>query len=116
MRRLFIFALFVSMVPMLSLAESTTGVDGLLTKIAGWIGAIGKIMIAATVVAFFYGLFLFVVSEGTNKDKGKSIMGWGIVALFVMVSIWGIVNFLQTSLGVTGGTKADPTTLIPDIK
>jgi hypothetical protein len=30
-------------------------------------------------------------------------MIWGVIALFVMVSVWGLVTLLQTNLGVTAG-------------
>jgi hypothetical protein len=31
-------------------------------------------------------------------------MIYGIIALFVMVSIWGIINVLQTTFNVQGGS------------
>jgi hypothetical protein len=33
-----------------------------------------------------------------EKEKAKNVMLWGLVALFVMVSVWGIVYFLQSDL------------------
>ncbi len=51
-------------------------------------------------LVFFWGLARFILKAGEQeaRDEGKQIMKWGIVALFVMVSIWGIVSFLQTDL------------------
>jgi len=52
---------------------------------------------------FFWGLAKLVLNAGDEKgrEEGKQIMKWGIVALFVLVSIWGIVIFIQRTLGVT---------------
>ncbi|MEK7116864.1 MAG: hypothetical protein AAB837_01725 [Patescibacteria group bacterium] len=62
---------------------------------------------------FFYGVAKYIWSAGTDKDEGKKIMVWGVVALFVMSSIWGIVTFLRGELNITG---SDATMKIPTIK
>lgn len=51
-------------------------------------------------LVFFYGIVKYVWSEGAGKDEGKKIMIWGVVALFVMSSVWGIVAFVRIELGV----------------
>ncbi len=56
--------------------------------------------IAAT-AAFFFGLAKYIWAagdEGKAKD-GRSIMTWGVLAMFVLVSIGGIIGFLQQSTG-----------------
>lgn len=57
------------------------------------------------VVAFFYGLANFILISGDEKkrDGAKSIMIWGVVGMFVMVTIWGILGFMQATLGNTTG-------------
>ena len=54
------------------------------------------------------------MSVGEDKETGKQIMIWGIIALFVMVSVWGLVNVLSNTTGI-GGAAAPTTipTLIP---
>ncbi len=49
---------------------------------------------------FFWGLAKFILKadDETAREEGKQVMKWGIVALFVMVSVWGIVAFLQEDL------------------
>ena len=41
--------------------------------------------------------FIFT-SEDTNRQKGKSHMVWGIVGLFIIFSVWGIMNIIQDTL------------------
>ena len=38
-------------------------------------------------------------SEEATKE-GKKIMIWGIVGLFIAFSIWGIITFIQSELGI----------------
>jgi hypothetical protein len=58
-------------------------------------------------VAFFYGLALFLFSKEDDKmmEKGKNIMAWGILALFILVTIWGIIGFIQNTIGNTEGPQ-----------
>ena len=52
------------------------------------------------VLVFFLGLVRFIFKAGDAKavEEGKSLMIWGVVALFVMVSIWGILRFFYGEL------------------
>ena len=56
-------------------------------------------------LAFFWGLakYIFHSNDEEKKAEGKNIMIWGIVALFVMASVWGIVKFIGDA--VLGGTS-----------
>jgi hypothetical protein len=54
------------------------------------------------VLVFFWGLgvFLFKVGNEKSHEEGRNKMIWGAIALFVLVSIWGIVTFVQRDLGI----------------
>lgn len=57
------------------------------------------IIIGLAVLVFVWGILQYVVSkEDTGKADGKKYMLWGIIALFVMVSVWGLVNLLQKTI------------------
>ncbi len=52
-------------------------------------------LIGLAVVIFLYGVILFMFSEGgEKKEEGKEYMFWGIIGIFVMVSVWGLVAIL----------------------
>lgn len=53
------------------------------------------LLIGLAVVVFIYGIILLMFSEGgEKKEEGKQYMLWGIIGIFVMVSVWGLVNIL----------------------
>lgn len=54
---------------------------------------------------FFYGVAKYIWSEGQGKAEGKQIMIWGVVALFVMSSVWGLVSFIQGELNLSNDTS-----------
>src|SRR3989344_4902770 len=54
-------------------------------------------------LVFFKGLAAFIAKSGDEKShaEGRNLMVWGLVALFVMVSVWGIIRFVYTDLGLS---------------
>lgn len=62
------------------------------------------LVIALTVLVFLWGIFKLVLA-GDSEDKrneAKTIMFYGIVSLFVMVSVWGLVRILTVSIFGSG--------------
>jgi hypothetical protein len=58
-----------------------------------------SLLAAIALLVFFWGLVKFIRKAGEGDVKeGKAIMLWGIIALFIMISIWGIVRFMQHEL------------------
>jgi uncharacterized membrane protein YidH (DUF202 family) len=62
-------------------------------------------LIALAVVWFIWNVIRYTLSEDEEKKgKAKSQMIWGIVAIAVIVSVWGIVGLLQGAFGLNQGT------------
>jgi hypothetical protein len=63
------------------------------------------VVAALALLAFFLGLVRFImnVSGGDAKavTEGQNLMKWGLLALFLMVSVWGILRFFHAELGFT---------------
>jgi len=66
-------------------------------------------------VAFFYGLAIFLSNREskTLNERGKNIMIWGTVALFVLVSIWGIIGVLQNTFVGNALRPTQPEIVLP---
>jgi len=67
--------------------------------------AIEFAFIIATVI-FLWGVFQFIAGAN-DKDKrqeGKDHILWGIVGFVIMFGVYGIINILANSLGVSGLT------------
>ena len=65
-------------------------------------------------LTFFFGLIKYLIpgSAGQGKKEGLEYMGFGILTLFVMVGIWGLVGFISGNLGIGIGGDI-PTPSIP---
>ena len=66
------------------------------------IGKIIPIVFALAIIYFFWGIVQFIRGAGDPKkaSEGKSIMIYGVIAIAVMVSLYGIVTWLQDTLGI----------------
>lgn len=61
-----------------------------------------SVVIALAVLGFAWGIVkvLFNPDNEHIKKEGKSYMLYGIITLFVMTSIWGLVNILSSTLTI----------------
>lgn len=66
--------------------------------INGIIKPIVPLLVGLAVVMFIYGVLILMFSEGgEKKEEGKQYMLWGIIGIFVMVSVWGLVTVLTNT-------------------
>ncbi|MEN9649635.1 MAG: hypothetical protein RL094_602 [Candidatus Parcubacteria bacterium] len=83
---------------------SVTSFGDLIVRISEILNRLIPLIISMTVLVFIWGVFKLVMA-GDNADSRKearSTITFGIVALFVMVSVWGLVNILKSSFFGSG--------------
>ena len=84
--------------PFLALAQGN--IQTLIGVIADIVRLLIPIVVALALLYFFWGLAQFILKSGEGEaavEEGKKKMIWGIVALFVMVSIWGIITLISST-------------------
>lgn len=81
-------------------ASTPTDAAGLVNDILAIINPFTLLIVAVAGLVFMYALIKYLTSAGDEKSRGeaKGLMLWGIIILVVMVSVWGIVNFLSNTL------------------
>ena len=108
MKKIFFTVLSIFSLPFVALAQGGGGGGGgggssittLLNSVKDIVNLLIPLLIGVAMVAFFWGLIKYIWGGGKDTAKGKAIMTAGIISLFVMVSIWGIITFVQNSLQV----------------
>jgi hypothetical protein len=93
----------------------TGGLLGVLKWIGALINQALPLIISLTVLVFVWGLFKLVMA-GDSEDSRAEARGYitcGVVALFVMVSVWGLVNILIRSFNLQNSMPAMPA--VPDV-
>lgn len=103
----------LSFLPTLAFAQADlSGISSLVTDAGTILGKIIPIMFALAIIYFFLGVVQFLRSAGDAdaKKEGQDHMLWGFIAIFVMVSLYGLIAWFQSTLGVgAGGTVDIPT-------
>ena len=94
--------------PFAAFAIST--LTNVIDKFAEIINGLLPIVVAIALLAFFWGLvqYIFYQNSEEKKKTSKNIMIWGLVALFVMVSVWGIINVVQETFDIQPGGSITP--------
>lgn len=61
------------------------------------INPIINLMIAVAVLFFLFGVWEFIAGAGSDdkRETGKKHMVWGVIGLFIMISVWGIMAVLS---------------------
>lgn len=65
------------------------------------------LIFVASIVFFAWSVFRIVSAQGDKRDELKGKLFWGVLALFLMTSIWGILQiggetFFKGDLGGDG--------------
>ncbi len=64
------------------------------------------VIIGLATVYFLWGVAKYILHADDPKmrEEGRSMMIYGIIAIFVMVSIWGFVNLLDNTFRLDNNT------------
>lgn len=83
--------------------NSFSAIHGIINFIScSLIGYIVPMLFALAVASFIWGIVQTLLNP-TNEEarkKGKAFVMWGIISLFVMVAVWGIVKIMATTFGL----------------
>ncbi|MEX0935107.1 MAG: pilin [Candidatus Paceibacterota bacterium] len=87
--------------PSVASAQGPT-IEGIFFWIQDIINLLVPIIIAAAVLLFLWGVLRYILKSGEPEERKKAqqTMIWGIIGIFVMVSVWGIVNILVNTFNL----------------
>ncbi len=103
------FGAALLLVPALAGAQSIGGLMGLLDMANQLINRLIPFVITLALLVFLWGVLRYLfASDGEGRSEAKGYMIWGIIGLFVMVSVWGLVNILVRSLSLDNTAPPAP--------
>ena len=93
-------------------AFAQTGATGtIVTQVRNLLNNIIPILLIIGTVVFLWGVIMFLTAGADEEKRGeaRNLMIYGLIGLFVMVAVWGIVNVLVGFFGVGGqGVPTSP--------
>jgi ABC-type nickel/cobalt efflux system permease component RcnA len=89
--------LLISVAPSFASAQATD-FKGVVSLLIGLIQSLIPLVVALTLLVFIWGVFQLVRSNSEDSRKeALGIITYGVVSLFVMVSVWGLVAILTST-------------------
>ena len=99
----------LALTPNVALAQMNMGFfNDVISKVIGLLNSIIPLFLALAAVFFIWGVLQFV-SSGDDEEARKSArsrMINGVIAIFVMVSLWGFVDVLVDAFGLENKVPA----------
>ena len=87
--------LFFSTIPIFTIAADD--VLGVISTIKSIFSAVIPLIISLAIIYFIWSTAQYILKEGEAKNEAKMHMIWGIIILFVMISVWGLVGILTST-------------------
>jgi len=93
---------------MMPIVADAAGITQFLVTVRGWLNMLVPMLITLGIIAFFWGLAMYLFSDGEDKAKGLNRMMMGILAVFVMASLGGLIGILQNTTGAGKAKTINP--------
>lgn len=94
-------------VPGISSAAVAYDFGSLIGLLVSMIKTVVPLIVGLTLLYFIWGVFQLVRSNGPDaREEAVAVITHGIVSLFVMVSVWGLVSILTSTF--FGGSMLIP--------
>lgn len=94
------FGVISALLPIMAFAQ-TTFFDILVT-VSDLLAIVIPILLVIATIIFIYGLITYILNVGNaeKQKEARSLMIWGIVLLFVIVAVWGLVGVVGRTFNV----------------
>ncbi len=108
---LFVSTLFL---PSVVFGQSAPTIESIIFSATRVLNRLIPFAIGLGLVIFLFAIIKYVTAGGgEDKAKARNLMIFGIISIFVMVSVWGLVGFIQTALGINGNNNGITSPSVP---
>lgn len=103
-------AFFFSFSPILVNAAITSGpLFDLFTTLRTIFNGVIAVLVGLAFVVFLWGVYKYIYSASVEaKESARSMIIYGLIGLFVMLTAWGLVKILTTTFGFDAANTAAP--------
>ena len=104
-----LIALTLSFAPLSAFAQQITDANGVTNKLTNIGNTVVILLISFSVIWIIVNVVRYLVAGGDNEKRkagGLSIL-WGVVGLFVILSIWGLVAILKNTFSTNNNVPTN---------
>jgi hypothetical protein len=95
----FLTVVAIALTPAIASAQLGQSIGSLLSLVSNTLGALVYIVMSLGLLVFLWGVVKYVISPNEDDKKAaRQYMIWGVIGLFVMSTVWGIVGLLKDTI------------------
>lgn len=100
----FFLLLTLIVLPLLVHGQNPAKVNAILANILAVIKDLIVISLTLAIVVFGWGIVKMIAAAGDPRKlaDAKGILLWGVIGMFMLASLYGVVNFIQRYTGISG--------------
>lgn len=103
------------LLPTMAFAQTGATFGTVIGTIGDIVDLIVPILVTAALAYFVWGVISYVKASPEEKKKSRDIIIHGIIGLFAIVSVWGLVKLIQSTFDIEGGA-GDVEDIVPIIQ
>lgn len=110
MKKIIALSSLSAFAPLVAFAQTSpnfTYINNTTTFLKTLLNWVIPVLITLMVIYFLWSLISFIRSEPKEKEEKKKGLLWSVLALFIGISIFGIIAILQRVTGTQGVNKLD---------
>lgn len=96
-------------------SSNPTYITQIISNFAAVLNVIVPVIVSLAILVFLWGVLKFIGSAGDDgaRKEGKMLMIYGVLGIFVMISVWGLVTVVRNATGVSGDVAPSVSGLLP---
>jgi hypothetical protein len=98
-------------------AQDLSYFDTLFRQVYDVVDNLIPILIGIALLVFLWGLVTYIAKAGNEeaRKQARKFIVWGIIIMFVIMTVWGLVALLQYIFGIDDSGIAPPVPSVPAI-
>lgn len=88
--------------------SNITSLDGVVTCVSGFFNAAIYLLMSFALLYTVWSALQFIRADGESRDEWRDKIVAGIIGLFVMSAIWGLVNILTGTFSLNNSPVTPP--------
>jgi hypothetical protein len=104
--RLFVWSLLFAGIVLPQVTLAVTFTQFVVFFVGDIVNKVIVVIVGLATVYFLLGSTKYILHAGdaAQREEGRNMMIYGIIAIFVMVSVWGLVNLLSNTFRLDNST------------
>lgn len=97
-------SILTAFLPVMVFATETF--NSLLIRVSNFFKVLIPVLLILATIIFIWGIISYIIAAGDagKQKEARGMILWGVILLFAIVAVWGLVSVLEETTGVKNTT------------